>query len=118
MTSTVLKGNIVPGATFQYTNDTGGNVRFITQYFQSGVGSSMNQVGTFGFGSGSTAGTDWVQWDLVDGYTTGKNISQVPQSGNPHPNEIMLADGDRVTWVVQNNTYTRNPSYNFVVIPE
>ncbi len=120
MAATVLTGNLNTSQTFTYTNNTGGNVRFMTQYFNAGVGASQNYVGTFGFGNGATSGSNWVQWDLFDGYYAGKNISPISTVGNPFPNEIMLADGDRVTWVVQNVTFTsgRKPAYNFLVIPE
>ena len=118
MAATVLTGNLSGNQSFTYTNNTGGNVRFITEYFNAGVSASNNFVGTFGFGNGTTSGTSWVQWDLFDGYYAGKHISPITSVGNPFPNELMLADGDRVTWVVQNVTFGRKPSYNFLVIPE
>jgi len=118
MAATVLTGNLSGNESFTYTNNTGGNVRFITEYFNAGVSASNNFVGTFGFGNGTTSGTSWVQWDLFDGYYAGKHISPITSIGNPFPNELMLSDGDRVTWVVQNVTFGRKPSYNFLVIPE
>ena len=118
MAATVLTGNKSGNESFTYTNNTGGNVRFITEYFNAGVNASNNFVGTFGFGNGTTSGTNWVQWDLFDGYFAGKHVAPSPTVGNPFPNEIMLADGDRVTWVIQNVTFGRKPSYNFLVIPE
>ena len=119
MAATVLTGNLSTNQTFTYTNNTGGNVRFITEFFSAGVGASNSYTGTFGFGNGTTSGSNWIQWDLFDGYFAGKHIPY-SSTGNPFPNEIMLADGDRVTWVVQNVTFTggRKPAYNFLVIPE
>ena len=118
MAATVFTGNLNTSQSFTYTNNTGGNVRFITEYFNAGVNASNNFVGTFGFGNGATNASNWVQWDLFDGYYAGKHISPISTVGNPFPNEIMLADGDRVTWVIQNVTFGRKPSYNFLVIPE
>ena len=120
MAATVLTGNKSGNQSFTYTNNTGGNVRFITEYFNAGVNASNNFVGTFGFGNGATNASNWVQWDLFDGYYAGKHVSPQSTVGNPFPNEIMLADGDRVTWTVTNVTFTggRKPSYNFLIIPE
>ena len=120
MAATVLTGNKSGNQSFTYTNNTGGNVRFITEYFNAGVNASNNFVGTFGFGNGATNASNWVQWDLFDGYYAGKHVSPQSTVGNPFPNEIMLADGDRISWAVQNVTFTsgRKPSYNFLVIPE
>ena len=120
MAATVLTGNLSGNQTFTYTNNTGGNVRFITEYFNAGINASNNHVGTFGFGNGATNSSNWVQWDLFDGYYAGKHTTPISATGNPFPCEIMLADGDRISWVVQNVTFTggRNPSYNFLVIPE
>ena len=120
MAATVLTGNLNTSQSFTYTNNTGGNVRFITEYFNAGVNASNNFVGTFGFGNGATNASNWVQWDLFDGYYAGKHVAPQSTVGNPFPNEIMLADGDRISWAVQNVTFTggRKPSYNFLVIPE
>ena len=42
MAATVLTGNLNTSQTFTYTNNTGGNVRFITEYFNAGVNASQN----------------------------------------------------------------------------
>ncbi len=124
MASTVLRGTITPNGSFTYTNNTGGNVRFIIYYLYCGTQGSNGVSGVFGFGG---AGNDRVEWDVYEGTTIGKSVAHsFNESGehgyvnnNIHPVEIMLANSDTVTWVpTANTTWARNPSYNFLVIPE
>ena len=73
MAATVLTGTLVQGTTFSYTNNTGGNVRFMIYYMHTGWTDGNSASGTFGWGAAS--GNGQMEMDLFEGTSIGKYIA-------------------------------------------
>ena len=125
MAATVLTGTLVQGTTFSYTNNTGGNVRFMIYYMHTGWTDGNSPAGTFGWGAAS--GNGQMEMDIFEGTQIGKYIANAATQGSSvhgyaHsssvPVEFMLADNHIVWWNPPNYNWVKAPHYNFLVIPE
>ena len=102
MTATVFTGTLSGGNNFTYTNNTGGNVRFMIYIMCTGITDGTSAAGTFRFGGEADAG---VQWDVFESTNIGKYIANAATDGSDvhgyaHssaiPVEFMLAAGHTV----------------------
>tara|TARA_B100001094_G_scaffold314467_1_gene353344 strand:+ start:2264 stop:2653 length:390 start_codon:yes stop_codon:yes gene_type:complete len=127
MAATVLTGTIPNGGSFSYTNNTGGNLRFIVYLLSAGYSDGSSAAGTFRIGG---SGNDGVQWTLYETTNVGKYVANggsaafphgfaSTNEGEPFPVEFVIADGHSVNWNPPTSTnWFANPKYNFLVIPE
>ncbi len=126
MTATVFTGTLTAGNNFSYTNDTGGNVRFMIYYMNTGFTDGNSPAGTFGWGAASGVNGQ-VEIDLFEGTNIGKYIANAATQGSSvhgyaHssavPVEFMLANNHIVWWNPPNYNWQQAPHYNFLVVPE
>tara|TARA_B100001996_G_C18306586_1_gene456854 strand:- start:40 stop:435 length:396 start_codon:yes stop_codon:yes gene_type:complete len=121
----VMQGTGADHTQTLYTNNTGGNVRLIFNYFETGAASP----GIFRIYIGTSNapnhpnGQDLDTMELNPPSSTiyGKNVNgPINEAGNAWPTEFMLANNNSI-WVrmpTHIHNYNKAINYNFTVIPE
>ena len=122
----VLQGTGADHTQTLYTNNTGGNVRLIFNYFQTGAanpGIFRIYIGTSN-APNHPNGQDLDTMELNPPSNTifGKNVNNNPlnEAGNAWPTEFMLANNNSiyVRIPVQISSYVAAIHYNFTAVPE
>ncbi len=121
----ILQGTGADNTQTLYTNNTGGNVRLIFNYFQTGNASPgifRIYIGTSNAPNHPSGGDlDTMELNPPSNTIYGKNVNgPINEAGNAWPTEFMLANNNSIYVRIppQISSYVTAIHYNFTVIPE